>query len=203
MTGESSEHAVAITQRAIPIGAIMPFAGGMDRDWLRQQGWLYCDGASLTKADYIDLFLTIGTNYGGGRTEFNLPDMRGRFCRGVDMGAGRDFYVPEREPSAPGGLTGNQPGSVLGYRTGWAEDHPLVAKEHEGHVHPVPHAPKDNNAYAIAGWKYGIWREESTTTTEAGAHTHTVESGGDKESRPVNKYVFFIIKFADAQKGGQ
>jgi microcystin-dependent protein len=195
----TEQPATAAAGIVIPIGTIMPFAGAVDVPWLRQQGWLYCDGASVQKTDYLDLFFAIGTNFGGGRTSFNLPDLRGRFCRGVDNGTGRDPYVREREPSAPGGLSGDQPGSVFGHRTGWTDDRPMTASRHEGHVHPVPHAPKTKNAYAIAGGRYSIWRSDPTESTESGKHPHTLASGGDQESRPLNKAVFFIIKFADAK----
>ncbi len=197
----TEQPATAAADTVIPIGTIMPFAGAIDVAWLRQQGWLYCDGSSLQKADNLDLFLAIGTNFGGGRTTFNLPDLRGRFCRGVDNGSRRDPYVKEREPSASGGLSGDQPGSVFGDLTGWTGGRPMTAAEHEGHVHPVPHAPKAKNAYRIAGDRYSIWRDDPTESTESGKHTHTIASGGDKESRPLNKAVFFIIKFASAKEG--
>ncbi|GIG88102.1 phage tail protein [Plantactinospora endophytica] len=188
----------SVSPGTVPIGAIVAYAGGMDEDWLHDQGWLYCDGTSVPKKDYLDLFLAIGANYGGGRNDFNLPDLRGRFSRGVDNTSGRDPYVKEREPSAPGGLSGDQPGSVFGSRSGRPVTRPLKTEEGGEHVHNVPHVPKDNNAYAIAGDHYGIWRDGSTTTTEAGRHTHEIVDGGNKETRPVNKAVFFVIKFADA-----
>jgi hypothetical protein len=190
----------------VPIGTVVAYAGGMDAEWLRAQGWLYCDGSLLQKKEYLDLFLTIGSNYGGGRNDFNLPDLRGRFSRGVDNGSGRDPYVKQRQPSAPGGLPGDQPGSVFDSRTGRPPARPFTAKENGEHTHQVPHAPVDNNAYAIAGSSYGIWRDDSTTTSPSGIHGHQIQDGGDKETRPVNKAVFFIVKYAevagDQPKGG-
>jgi hypothetical protein len=38
-------------------------------------GWLLCDGASVLKATYPDLFDAIGYDYGGSGTNFNLPDI--------------------------------------------------------------------------------------------------------------------------------
>jgi microcystin-dependent protein len=183
------------------VGTIMAFAGAMDVAWLRKQGWLYCDGALLPKADYPDLFGAIGTNYGGGGTSFNLPDLRGRFCRGVDNGKGRDPYANEREPSAPGGLAGDAPGSVFGDRTGRARERLLTAKEDDGHTHAVPHAPKHAVNLAFAGILYAIWRGRPRTTTESGRHVHELASGGDHETRPLNKDVFFVIKWTDAKDG--
>jgi microcystin-dependent protein len=52
-------------------------------------GWLSCDGQSLAIASYPDLFLVVGTLYGGdGVTSFNLPDLRGRVPIGPGQGAG-------------------------------------------------------------------------------------------------------------------
>lgn len=47
-------------------------------------GWLVCDGSAVSRTDYEDLFLCIGTNFGvgDGKTTFNLPDLRGEFIRG-------------------------------------------------------------------------------------------------------------------------
>jgi len=46
--------------------------------------WLVCNGASLLRADYADLFAIIGTVYGAvDGTHFNLPDMRDRSPMGV------------------------------------------------------------------------------------------------------------------------
>lgn len=42
-------------------------------------GWMYCDGRQLLIQKYTALYALIGTYYGGdGKTNFNLPDLRGR-----------------------------------------------------------------------------------------------------------------------------
>lgn len=55
-------------------------------------GWLACDGAAVSRATYAALFTAIGTTYGvgDGSTTFNLPDLRGEFIRGSDLGRGVD-----------------------------------------------------------------------------------------------------------------
>ena len=41
--------------------------------------WLYCDGRSLLRTSYLELFEQIGTTYGNiSANTFNLPDCRGR-----------------------------------------------------------------------------------------------------------------------------
>lgn len=182
-----------------PIGTIVAYAGGMDAGWLEQQGWLYCDGRPLEKSAYANLFFVLGTNYGGSRTTFNLPDLRGRFQRGVDLNSGRDPQVKSRPASGQGGLSGDNPGSVQAYLTARPVKD-FVAATAGAHTHPVPHAPTDNNAYAVLGSHYGIWNNDTAKFNEAGEHTHTIASGGDTESRPINKYVYFLIKFTDTPR---
>lgn len=47
-------------------------------------GWLICDGRSLVRASYADLFTVVGTTYGAADgTHFNLPDLRGRTLVGL------------------------------------------------------------------------------------------------------------------------
>jgi microcystin-dependent protein len=61
-------------------GAITAFAGTG-----APGGWLICDGSSLLKIDYPDLFGVIGTTYGStDEDHFSLPDLRGRVPVGRD-----------------------------------------------------------------------------------------------------------------------
>lgn len=55
-------------------------------------GWLVCDGSTVSRTEYADLFATIGTLWGHGDqvSTFNLPDLRGEFIRGFDDGRGVD-----------------------------------------------------------------------------------------------------------------
>jgi len=69
---------------AVPIGAIMPYAGSE-----APYGYLLCDGSEIEKAKFGDLFDIIGTRYNGsaplnGVNTFRLPDLRGRFPLGKD-----------------------------------------------------------------------------------------------------------------------
>ncbi len=56
------------------------------------EGWLVCDGSAVSRAEYADLFATVGTVWGAGDevSTFNLPDLRGEFVRGFDDGRGVD-----------------------------------------------------------------------------------------------------------------
>jgi microcystin-dependent protein len=51
-------------------------------------GWLLCDGASILKTIYLNLYNAIGYTYGGSGNNFNVPDLRGRVAVGTGTGAG-------------------------------------------------------------------------------------------------------------------
>jgi microcystin-dependent protein len=91
------------------VGAIIPFAGTVAPD-----GWLLCDGSAVSRTTYERLFGIIGTVHGqgNGSTTFHLPDLRGRFIRGTDLGASRDPNAGARTAANTGGNTGDNVGSV-------------------------------------------------------------------------------------------
>jgi len=111
------------------IGEIIPYAGST----LPDPNWLFCDGASLVRADYPDLFGVIGTTYGSvDGTHFNLPDMRGR--TGIGVGTG-------------GGLSARALGDSIG-----EENHQLTVTELAAHSHTDSgHTHVEGNATASVG----------------------------------------------------
>lgn len=75
-----------LTNLLVPTGAVMHFAGDAPA------GWLLCDGAAVT-ATYGDLrayLLDAGSPYGVSGADPRLPDLRGEFIRGADLGRGVD-----------------------------------------------------------------------------------------------------------------
>ena len=78
--------------------------------------WLLCDGRSLSRDTYNDLFNIIGTTYGSNsETTFNLPDCRGRVLGGSGNGSG---------------LTGRSTGTLLG-----TETHTMTTNQMPTHTH--------------------------------------------------------------------
>jgi phage-related tail fiber protein len=78
-----------------PPGTIVAYGGSESGDGGVDEapsGWLYCNGAALSRSTYANLFAAITVHFGGGDgvTTFNLPDLRGQFLRGSDNGAGID-----------------------------------------------------------------------------------------------------------------
>ena len=65
----------ALLFQAAPIGMLADFAGPS-----APSGWLICDGRSVSRATYSELFAIIGTSWGAGdgSSTFALPNMAGR-----------------------------------------------------------------------------------------------------------------------------
>jgi microcystin-dependent protein len=57
-------------------------------------GWFFCDGQSLSIAQYDVLYVLLGTTYGGdGVQTFNLPDLRGRVPVHQGTSAGQTYVL--------------------------------------------------------------------------------------------------------------
>lgn len=67
------------------------------------QGWLPCDGSFHRIDQYDELFMLIGTTYGGdGAATFAVPDLRGQVP--VHQGLGSSLGAQRRLAGATGGL---------------------------------------------------------------------------------------------------
>lgn len=71
----------SITGDTLPIGSITAY--GKET---APANWLICDGSTVSRTAYADLFAVIGTKYGegDGSTTFNLPNLKGRVPVGLD-----------------------------------------------------------------------------------------------------------------------
>lgn len=68
-------------------------------------GYLKCDGSSLLREDYTDLFEKIGTTYGAvDDYHFNIPDYQGVFLRGY---GGNAASLGTRQAQGLPNITGN------------------------------------------------------------------------------------------------
>lgn len=77
------------------IGEIRMFAGNF-----APRGWAFCNGQLLNITQYPALYSILGTVYGGdGRTDFALPDLRGR----VSVHPGQGDGLTSRSLGAKGG----------------------------------------------------------------------------------------------------
>jgi microcystin-dependent protein len=165
-----NDNFAALKESSVPSGAIMAFGGTTV-----PAGWLLCDGMPLdgSRSEYASLYEAIGDAYGGSAPHtFNVPDLRGRFLRGVDTGnTGNDPDRMSRVASVPGGNAGNAVGS-------------LQSDALASHTH----------MYQGAGASYGMTLANSAFSAMAApASTMSAASGG-AETRPRNIAVNYIIK---------
>src|SRR5688572_3323423 len=67
----------------LPIGSITTYGGPA-----APTGWLICDGSTISRAAFSELFAVIGTAYGvgDGSTTFSLPNLTGRVPVGKNAG---------------------------------------------------------------------------------------------------------------------
>jgi len=160
---------------AIPAGTIVAFAGTMP-----PQGWLLCDGAAVSRTEYGTLFSAITIAWGGGDgvTTFNLPDLRGRFLRGADLGTGRDPDRTSRVASNPGGNVGDAVGSV--------QDHMFASHNHANGAF--------NQVLQSNCTRTGI-QDDSTCGEPNIKESRPLVAAGGNETRPVNAAVNWIIKY--------
>ena len=108
----------------MPAGSVIPYAGTS-----APTGFLFCDGSSVSRSTYADLFAVIGTEYGtpdDGST-FKLPDLRGRVVAGKDDMGGSSA---NRLTDQSGGLNGDTLGG-----TGGSETHTLTTAQLASHTH--------------------------------------------------------------------
>jgi len=156
-------NAVAVDK----VGFIKPFGGITPPD-----GFFECNGASLLRTSYADLFAEIGFAWGAvDGTHFNLPDLRGRFLRGWDHGASRDPDKATRTACNLGGNTGDNVGSVQ-------------AAAFEAHRH----------ASSARDYVSALNYFESAGSTCADDGSQTGSTGGN-ETRPINANVMYCIKY--------
>ncbi len=161
-------------------------------------GWLNCDGQPQALSSASPAFsAAIGSNFGGdGKTVFCLPDLRGQFVRGTSHSTGRDPNASNRYAITGGGNTGDNVGSAQTYATGLGVT-PVSITATGDHTHAQPLVPANDHhaAYGASGFAaYNTmeWTDSWTNTTTAGTHTHSV-TGGDKETRPANYYLDWLI----------
>lgn len=148
-----------------------------------------CDNTTLAIADFAKLHENLGGAWGTSGANLNIPDLRGRFPRGVDGGAGKD--PGGRTPANTGGNTGDAVGSV--------QDDAM-----QGHFHTL--GGQYNTADAAANPANYLQSSATggaplTATLQNNNYIASPKSDGtngtprtDLESRPKNANVYFVIR---------
>lgn len=168
--GQAFAHRTAyLNKRMNPIGEVIMYAGTA-----APYGYLICNGSQVSRTTYAALFAIVSTSFGqgNGTTTFHLPDLRGRFVRGLDGAAGNDPDAASRTAMNTGGATGNNLGSVQGDGL-------------KAHDHGIPLDGGAGSDIITTG------TVDKIPSFSAGFNT---ESEGGNETRPKNAYLNFIIK---------
>lgn len=170
----------------VPTGMIAPYGAST-----APTGWLICDGTAVSRTTYAALFNIIGTNYGYGdnSTTFNVPDLRGRFLRGWDHGAGNDPDASGRTAMNTGGQTGDNVGSV---QTDQYASHTHTQNAHNHTISPA--GGTVNTASSTAQSSGAISVGTNPSTLSLASTTATNNNSGGNETRPKNANVQYIIK---------
>ncbi len=188
--------ALETISNAVPPGTIAAYGGAMP-----PMGWVLCDGKQYNglSPTYAALYQAIGVGFGGdlNAQAFNVPDLRGRFLRGTDNGAGHDPDAAKRTASTAGGNTGDAVGGIelddfAGHTHGVNDP---------GHSHP-PVANAGQFSYANAFnlglcdsvAKNGVVTYCYANATGPASTGISLQVTGGKESRPLNVGVNYIIK---------
>jgi microcystin-dependent protein len=179
------------------IGAMIPFSGTTVPD-----GWLLCDGSAVNRSQYPRLFAAIGTAHGqgNGSTTFHLPDLRGRFCRGTDLAAGRDSDSGTRTAANTGGNTGDNVGSV--------QADALQHHMHGAVLQTMSGPSSSNSVFTDTSGSDTVTRHRllPSYSGNIGAPTNmdtraTIQRSGNgtprtsSETRPINVNLNYIIKY--------
>jgi microcystin-dependent protein len=113
--------------------------------------WLKCDGRSLNRDDYPELFGVIGTSFGNlSGTTFNLPDARGRVLGSVGTGTG---------------LTARSIGDNVG-----TETHTLTTAQIPSHTHTGTTDSSGSHTHTsnAVGGTLGLISSDSANTASGG-----------------------------------
>ena len=179
-------------------------------------GWLLCQGQTISRATYAALFDAIGTSYGAGdgSTSFDLPDLRTRFPVGVGSGhalgsTGGAQTVTLTEAQMPshdhGGPSHNHSSGSLASNSNGSHSHTTdVRKDANNDAH-------NHNSTAERTQHASTSGENATNTAiqSAGTHTHTISgstassgtgstgsagSGAGHENRPPYVAINYMIR---------
>lgn len=171
-------------------------------------GWLPCDGSPASSKTFPLLYRAIGQYWGKGDgsldadghpKDFNLPDMRGRFVRGVDGGSHND---PDASTRKPIGVGRSDEVATLQGHAFQTHTHPV---NDPGHSHPFKPTGGDNwpNGFPSAQGAGGTHPFNATTgpveTAKANITINNAEATGPlaqastTETRPSNVAIYFAV----------
>ncbi|UCD84973.1 MAG: tail fiber protein [Deltaproteobacteria bacterium] len=166
----------------LPPGSVIAYAGATVPD-----GFLECDGDPHAISSFPDLYNAIGTMYGGSATTFNVPNYQGYFLRGWAKGAAAD---PDRD-----GRT-NRGDGTIGDNVGTKQDDAFQGHYHDYHTYWRDYVAATQSGRYFDHLGHGGIDEGITDRIlepiDDGTHG---EPRTSTETRPINIYVMYIIKY--------
>jgi len=167
------------------IGEIRMFGGNF-----APRGWALCNGQLLPISQYSALFSLLGTTYGGdGRTNFALPDLRGR----VPIHAGQGPGLSSRQLGQRGGVetvtltTQQMPAHTHTANVVQAADSSVGTSDKPGNMLPARNAASTP--------QYG-----ATANTTLNGTTVTVENSGAGQAHE-NMQPYVTVNYIIATEG--
>jgi microcystin-dependent protein len=187
---------------SFPAGMIIAFAGDTSKI---PNGWLLCDGRAVSRSIYSSLLEAIGLNWGIGNniSTFNVPDLRGQFLRGADLGAGVDPNVSNRTVKNSAVSDDSKVGTYQSFLNANHTHNGTTADNSQSITFDIGNTPRScpmGNCNCNPGSNQIMSGDfcnttPHNTTTQSHNHTFTTNSTGGAEARPVNAYVNYIIKY--------
>jgi microcystin-dependent protein len=158
-----SDAAAAVAAvKAVPPGTIAWFGRPSVPD-----GWLRCNGATLSRTAYADLFSVIGGYFGApDANTFSLPDLRGVFVRGLDEGRG--------------------------YDNGRGLSPVIQGSQNLSHAHALTGG---GYVFQLYGTGAQITLATGNEQAQPGIHAVSIANDGGNEARPVNMALPACIKY--------
>tara|TARA_B100000508_G_scaffold139512_1_gene138005 strand:- start:1238 stop:2386 length:1149 start_codon:yes stop_codon:yes gene_type:complete len=172
----------------VPTGSIFCMAANSVPD-----GYVKCNGASLSRSTYAALFQVIQTTYGAvDSNHFNVPDLRGEFVRGLDDGRGIDS----------GRGIGTPQGGAFQSHDHDADANASSSVTDPGHRHTLFGGDDDANSgnkVPTGDAQNKILDNNSVTDATTGISVNTsvtidIDNEGGSETRPRNLAMLYVIK---------
>ena len=168
----------------VPVGSVIAFAGPKANI---PYGWMLCNGKQIDKNQYYyeSLRNSIGYTYGGSVQDgyLLLPDFNGLFLRGIDL-----KEINDEDGTR---IIGNiQEDSTK------LPNNSFYTNKDGNHQHVYSAHDMSANRGGKDGYWYSSQTPRSPQTTGDSTHVHKINKGGDKETRPKNVAIYWIIKVA-------
>ena len=186
--------------QGVPSGTIFPFAGSESN---LPSGYLECDGSEKSSTTYATLSTLLGSTYNNGQTpasgNFFLPDLRGRFPRGWDHGAGLDSGRTRGSTQTNENKQHTHSSSGTATVTGGNHSHTIRRLALNQNFNSGQHITLGSGQSYYMGFNNsvdagGTIIGNSGNLTLSGSISLTINNQGTTESRPENIALIYIIK---------